>query len=149
VAPPATRDDGVVLFDASAPGDVDALHVQALELGLRRRGLRTLTLGVALDPSRLSRALHALRPRAVVLAGRAAPLDALGRLVFAARRIGGDGVEVYDFRSALPDTGASTVERLGDRPTAARDALVAMLDGVHAPAVQPARAPLRAVASAG
>ena len=36
-----------VVFDASAPCDVDALHAQALELGLRRRGLRTLTLAVA------------------------------------------------------------------------------------------------------
>jgi DNA-binding transcriptional MerR regulator len=69
VAPPATRDDGVLVFDASAPCDMDALHAQALELCLRRRGLRTLTLTVALDSSRLSRALHALEPRAVVLTG--------------------------------------------------------------------------------
>ena len=50
VAPPATREDGVVVFDASAPCDMDALHAQALELCLRRRGLRTLTLTIALDP---------------------------------------------------------------------------------------------------
>src|SRR5438034_1090393 len=152
VAPPATRAEGVVIFDASGPCDVDALHVQALELGLRRRGLRTLTLSVGLDPSRLTRALHAVQPRAVVLTGRGAPLDALGRLVFAARRIGGDTVAVFDFRTALPDTGASTVERLGDRPVAARDALLAILDGPPAPAAAPAeaeRSPLRAVASAG
>ena len=48
-----------------------------------------LTLTMALDPSRLSRALHALEPRAVVLTGRRASLDALGRLVYAARRVGG------------------------------------------------------------
>ena len=41
---------------------------------------------MALDPGRLSRALHALEPRAVVLTGRRASLDALGRLVYAARR---------------------------------------------------------------
>ena len=39
-----------------------------------------------------SRALHALEPRAVVLTGRRASLDALGRLVYAARRMGGDEV---------------------------------------------------------
>ena len=34
-------------FDASAPGELAALHVQALELMLRRAGLRTLTLTAA------------------------------------------------------------------------------------------------------
>ena len=48
-APPATRAEAVVIFDASAACDVDALHAQALELVLRRRGLRTLTLSVGLD----------------------------------------------------------------------------------------------------
>jgi hypothetical protein len=68
-------------------------------------------------------------PSAVVLTGRRASLDALGRLVFAARRQGGDGVAVFDFRGALPDTGATTVTRLGPRATAACDALVEHLDG--------------------
>ena len=139
LAPPAVREDGVVVFDASAACDLDALHAQALELVLRRRGLRTLTLAVGLDPSRLARALHALQPRAVVLTGRGAPLDALGRLVFAARRVGGDRVTVFDFRGALPETGASTVERLGDRPLVARERLVAHLEG--RPAAAPAPAP--------
>jgi DNA-binding transcriptional MerR regulator len=133
VAPPATRREGVLVFDSSAPCDLDALHAQALELCLRRRGLRTLTLTVALDPARLTRALHALAPRAVVLTGRRASLDGLGRLVYAARRLGGDTVTVYDFRGALPTTGASTVPRLGDAPTAACEQIVEGLD-------EPARA---------
>ena len=58
-APPATRPEAVVVFDASAACAVDALHAQALELVLRRRGLRTLTLSVGLDASRLARALTA------------------------------------------------------------------------------------------
>ena len=41
---------------------------------------------------------------AVVLTGRRASLDALGRLVYAARR-GEQPVEVFDYRGALPDTG--------------------------------------------
>jgi DNA-binding transcriptional MerR regulator len=129
VAPPATREEGALVFDASAPCDLDSLHAQALELFLRRRGLRTLTLTVALDPSRLTRALHALAPRAVVLTGRRASLDALGRLVYAARRIGGDAVAVYDFRGALPSTGATTVPHLGDAPLAACEQLLGALDG--------------------
>ena len=36
VAPPATREEGVLVFDASAPCDMDSLHAQALELCLRR-----------------------------------------------------------------------------------------------------------------
>ncbi len=38
VAPGATRTEGVLIFDASAPCDIDALHAQALELCLRRAG---------------------------------------------------------------------------------------------------------------
>jgi DNA-binding transcriptional MerR regulator len=142
VAPPASRPDGVLIFDASAPCDLDALHAQALELCLRRGGLRTLTLSASLDPGRVGHALHALNPRAVVLTGRRASLDALGRLVYAARRVGGEGVAILDFRGALPSTGASTVPRLGDAPLAARERLLDLLDDRRRHAAPPA---LRAV----
>ena len=126
LAPPSSRGEGVLVFDASHAYDIDSLHVQALELMLRRGGLRTLTLDVALDPSRLSRALRALEPVAVVLAGRRTTLDVLGRLVYAVRN-GGRTVEILDYRGALPDTGHSTVKRLGDKPLAARDTLLDLL----------------------
>jgi MerR family transcriptional regulator, light-induced transcriptional regulator len=127
VAPPAHRDAGVLIFDAAGPFDVDTLHVQALELALRRAGVRTLALPVALDGGRLGRAMRALDPAAVVLAGRPAELDVFGRLVYAARA-GERNVEVFDFRGALPDTGASTVCRLGESSVAARQALVEVLE---------------------
>jgi DNA-binding transcriptional MerR regulator len=152
VAPPAHRPDGVLMFDASQLFDVDALHAQALELALRRGGLRTLTLSVELDPARLARALRALGPRVVVLTGRRASMDTLGRLVFAARR-GDKPVEVFDYRGALPDTGASTVARLGDSPLAARDLVLDALAAAERPATEraaaavPQRTP-RAVTSA-
>ena len=133
VAPPAHRADGVLIFDASGMLDVDALHVQALELSLRRSGVRTLTLSVELDTDRVSRALRALMPTAVVLAGRRATMDTLGRLVYAARRHA-PGVDVVDFRGALPDSGASTVTRLGNAPLAARDVLLDRMAGLPAPA---------------
>jgi MerR family transcriptional regulator, light-induced transcriptional regulator len=142
-APAATREEGILIFDASRPIDMDSLHAQALELVLRRGGLRTLTLTTELDPDRVTRALHALDPRAVILTGRRASLDTLGRLVFAARRASGDSVAVLDFRGALPETGASTVPRLDPRAAAAADELLARLDG--APAL-PRPAGLRAVA---
>jgi DNA-binding transcriptional MerR regulator len=133
VAPPATREQGILLFDASAPCDLPALHVQALELMLRRAGLRTLTLTTGIEPTRLGRALRALSPDALVLGGGRASLDAVGRLVYAVRSAH-EGIEVFDFGGALPDTGASTVRRLGDGPLAARDAL---LEHVTAPAAAP------------
>lgn len=115
VAPSATREQGVLMFDASRPTDMDSLHLQALELFLRRAGLRALTLPVTLEPARMARALRALTPSAVVLSGRRASLDALGRLVYTARQAG-VATQVYDYRGALPDSGASTVQRLGPSP---------------------------------
>src|SRR5581483_3174552 len=66
LSPPATRNEGVLIFDASAPLDIDAIHAQALELILRRAGLRTLLLSPNTEVVRLGRALRALEPRAVV-----------------------------------------------------------------------------------
>ncbi|HKG38261.1 MAG TPA: MerR family transcriptional regulator [Conexibacter sp.] len=126
VAAPATRSEGILISDATAPGDIAALQVQALELLLRRAGLRTLTLTAATEPARLGRALRALQPDALVLGGTRASLDAIGRLVYAVRSAR-EGIDVLAFGGALPDTGASTVLRLGDEPLAARDALLERL----------------------
>jgi DNA-binding transcriptional MerR regulator len=139
VAPPAHRPEGVLIFDASTAGDLDALHAQALELALRRGGLRVLTLTAATDPNRLTHALHALGPRVVILTGRRASLDTLGRIVFAARRNGGETVSVMDFRGALPETGAATIARLGDQPFAARERVLAHIENPTA-VVAPLRA---------
>ena len=127
LAPPSTRPEGVLVFDGSMTFDIDALHAQALELLLRRGGVRTLALSPAIDTSRLTRALRVLEPRAVVLTGRRASLDAIGRLVYAVRGAT-DNVAVFDYRGAVPDSGASTVARLGDRPLKARDVIVCDLD---------------------
>jgi DNA-binding transcriptional MerR regulator len=140
VAPPAHRPDGVMVFDATGQFDVDSLHTQALELALRRGGLRTLALSVDLDPSRLGRALRALEPAAVVLTGSRATMDTFGRLVYASRS-GERNVEVFDYRGALPDTGASTVRRLGDTPLAARDLLLDYIAERDTPQARVSRMP--------
>src|ERR1700759_1613019 len=127
LAPPASRRDGVMIFDASSPCDLDAVHAQALEVVLRRAGLRTLALTPSIELTRLGRALRALSPSAVILTGRRVSLDSIGRLVYAVRSIVRE-VVVFDYRSAVPDTGASTVFRLGDSPVGARDAPPARLD---------------------
>jgi MerR family transcriptional regulator, light-induced transcriptional regulator len=118
VAPPSTREEGVLIFDASRPVDMDGLHVQALELFVRRAGLRVLALPVDLDSTRVGSALRALRPQAMVLAGRGSSLEAIGRVVYATRQSGGE-LQVLDYRDALPDTGASTVARIGPGPAEA------------------------------
>lgn len=128
VAPPASREEGALIFDASRPAGLDALHVQALELFLRRGGLRVLTLPVELDVDRVGAALRALRPGAIVLAGSGSP-DSLGELVRASRQAE-PGVDVFDYRSALPETGASTVKRIGPGPIAAAEQLRERLTGV-------------------
>ena len=140
------------MFDASAPCDLDAVYAQALEVVLRRAGLRTLALTPAIEPARLGRALRALDPAAVVLTGQRVSLDAIGRLVYAVRATVREAV-VFDFRGAVPDTGASTVFRLGERRSAAEDALLARLERTRRGAGRAAerrpsrRSPPRAVRS--
>jgi DNA-binding transcriptional MerR regulator len=131
LSPPASKQEGVLVFDTSAMCDLDALYAQALEVILRRSGLRTLSLTPSIDRSRLVHALRALDPRAVVLTGRCGSLDTIGRLVYAVRSIVSDA-QVLDFRGAVPDTGASAIRRLGQEPTAARDALLELLSGRRA-----------------
>jgi MerR family transcriptional regulator, light-induced transcriptional regulator len=127
VAPPATREDGVLVFDASAPCDMDSLHAQTLELCLRRAGLRTLLLTAEIDASRLAHVLQALSPRLVVLTGRRAWLDALARIAYQTRGAV-DLVEVLDFRAALGDGEYTAVTRLGMSAVGARDLLLARLN---------------------
>ncbi len=149
VAPAPTREQGVLVFDASQAVSVDALHIQALELFLRRSGIRVLTLPVGLQGGRIANAVAALRPDAVVLGGAGTSLDALSRLVYAVRQSARE-VEVMNFRGALPHSGASTVKQLGDEPEAATAALHEQLSlRRHAGCAQrsPARSP--AAANAG
>ncbi len=54
-------------------------------------------------------------------------LDSIGRLVYAVRGVVQE-VAVFDYRGAVPDTGASTVCRLGESPAQARDRLLERLE---------------------
>jgi DNA-binding transcriptional MerR regulator len=140
LSPPASRAEGVLIFDASVPCDLDSVHAQALELILRRAGVRTLMLTPAIELARLGRAMRALDPNAVVLTGRRVSLDSIGRLVYAVRNMAQE-VVVFDYRGAVPDTGASTVCRLGETPIHARDTLLTRLDAGNAPRAEPAVTP--------
>ena len=126
LTPAPTRAEGILVVDGTDPVDIDALHAQSLELILRRAGFRTMWLSPAIEPSRLRRALRVLEPSAIVVTATRPSLDAIGRLIYAVRGTASD-VAVFDYRGAVPDGGASTVYRLGERPLAARDGLVARL----------------------
>jgi DNA-binding transcriptional MerR regulator len=141
LAPAASRREGVLIFDASTVGDLDTLYAQALEVMLRRAGMRTLLLAPAIDDGRLSRALRALNPDAIVLAGRSIASETIGRIIHAVRSVT-PTVHVLDFRTAVPDTGLSTIQRLGGEPTTARDAILELVTGGPAAAAdEPLRPP--------
>ncbi len=146
LAPPASRREAILIFDSSATCELDALHAQALELVLRRAGFRVLTLTPAVEPSRLGRALRALTPSAMVLTGRGISLDAVGRLVYSVRRVMQE-TAVFDYRGAIPDTGASTIRRLGRSPMTARQGLVSWVEAADGTGAQQAGADTRHAAA--
>ena len=78
LTPPAARSEGVLLLDSGSPLGLEAVYVQALELFLRRAGLRVLLLSADLAESRFANAMRALKPVAVVLCGAGARLDVVG-----------------------------------------------------------------------
>ncbi|MGN6867287.1 MAG: hypothetical protein ACTHMY_02670 [Solirubrobacteraceae bacterium] len=112
----------------------------AIVYGERRSTYREF----AAEATRLARALPALDPRVVVLAGRSISLDALGRLVYSVRSVAQQAV-IFDYRGAVPDTGASTVRRLGQTPLAARDLLIAALEANHVRRAPSASVPVSAI----
>ncbi len=127
VAPPASRPQGVLLFDSSKRLDLEALHVQAVELGLRRAGFRTLLLAFDLPPERVVRAIRALDPTAFVFCGGEATLDVVGRLVYTVRQVG-SAAPVFEYREAMPVTGDHGIPSLGSSPVEAVERLKAYAD---------------------
>jgi DNA-binding transcriptional MerR regulator len=127
VVPPASRPQGVLMFDSSRRLDLDSLHVQALELGLRRAGFRTLLLAFDLPPERVVRPVRALDPTAFVFCGGEATLDIVGRLVYTVRQVG-SAAPVFEYREAMPVTGDHGIPSLGSTPVEAVERLKAYVD---------------------
>jgi MerR family transcriptional regulator, light-induced transcriptional regulator len=127
VAPPPSRPQGVLLFDSSPRLDIDSLHVQALELGLRRAGFRTLLLAFDLPPERVVRAMRALDPTAFAFCGAAATLDVVGRLVYTVRQVG-SAAPVFEYREAMPVSGDHGIPSLGTTPGEAVERLKGYVD---------------------
>jgi MerR family transcriptional regulator, light-induced transcriptional regulator len=127
VVAPATRAQGVLLFDSSERLDHESLHVQALELGLRRAGFKTLLLSFDLPPERIVRAMRSLEPTAYVFCGGEATLEVVGRLVYTVRQVG-SAAPVFEYRESMPVTGEHSIPSLGAKPTEAADRLKAYVD---------------------
>jgi DNA-binding transcriptional MerR regulator len=128
LAPPATRDEGVLLFDASTALGGDSLHVQGLELALRRGGFRVLLLSVALAQERVNRAMRALDPAVLVLCGSGATLDSVGRLVYSVRQTGSQA-PLHEYRGAMPVSGGHNVPSIGNSPTEAVRRVRGLVEG--------------------
>ncbi len=127
VAPPPSRPQGVLLFDASPRLDIDSLHVQALDLSLRRAGFRTLVLSFDMQPERVVRAIRALDPTAFVFCGGEATLDVVGRLVYAVRQVG-SVAPVFEYRETMPASGDHGIPSLGSAPAEAVERLKGYVD---------------------
>ena len=123
----ASRPQGVLLFDSSPRLDLESLHVQALELGLRRAGFRTLLLAFDLPPERVVRAIRALDPTAFVFCGGDATLEVVGRLVYTVRQVG-SAAPVFEYREAMPVTGEHGIPSLGSGPIEAVERLKGYVD---------------------
>lgn len=90
LASTASRPAGVLLLDSSRGAEAEAVHVQALDLALRRAGFRVLTLSNELGDERLARALGALDPTAIVVCGPGADTASAVKLVRKVREAGFD-----------------------------------------------------------
>ncbi len=123
LAPGATRPEGVLLLDSGSPLGVEAIQVQALELFLRRAGLRVLLLSAGLAEGRFRSALRALEPEAVVLCGSDARLDVLGESLRALRVE--SPAQLYGYRAARLVSGRDGLPALGDEPARATETLLA------------------------
>jgi MerR family transcriptional regulator, light-induced transcriptional regulator len=127
LAPAASRPEGVLLLDSGSRLGVEAVYVQALELSLRRAGLRVLVLSAELAERRFQSALRALQPVAVVICGDEAQLDVLAGPLRRIRRQAGSATRLYGYRAARLVAGREGVPSLGSEPA---DATSILLDQI-------------------
>ena len=126
LAPPSARSEGVLLLDSGSPLGLEAVYVQALELFLKRAGLRVLLLSADLAEKRFMNAMRALHPVAVILCGAGARLDVFGS---ALRKVisGAAMAQLFGYRTARLVEGRRGVPVLGTSPAEATDTLVSRL----------------------
>jgi MerR family transcriptional regulator, light-induced transcriptional regulator len=141
VVPPSSRSRGVMLFDSSERLDHESLHVQGLELTIRRAGFKSLLLSFDLPPERVARAMRAVDPIAFVVCGGEATLEVLGRLVYTVRQVG-SAAPVFEYRESMPVTGDHSIPSLGVSPIEAAERLKQYVDSGRLESSTPAAQPL-------
>jgi MerR family transcriptional regulator, light-induced transcriptional regulator len=134
MTPPPSRPGAILVGDATGGDlDADAPFVRALELFVGRTGIRLASIPVA-NHTGVADLLEALRPGAVLIAGRQASDDAVARFAYAFRSAGGS-LPLALFRrgdAEIPRTNA--IHQLPVSPSEATAQALALLDGEAAPA---------------
>lgn len=132
LTPQATRPGVVLVGDATRDDlDVDAPAVRAFELFVARTGVRVATLPVR-NRSGVADLVAAMRPGAVVVAGRHADDDQVARWAYAVRSAAGALPISLFLRGEQSSQGATPV--LSAAPAEATAQALALLDGHSAPA---------------
>lgn len=114
LASTASRPAGILLLDSSSGLEPEEVHTQALDLALRRAGFRVLVLSNELGDDRLSRALTALDPTAIILCGPGADTPSAVRIVRKIRDLG-FVAPLYGFRAS--GLVGAAVPSAGERPS--------------------------------
>lgn len=125
LTPPASRPQGILVLDSGPALSPESVHAQALELCLRRAGLRVLLLSADLAERRFGAALRALDPVAIVLCGAQGRLDVAGEPLRRALRGGATAALAY--RGARLVAGSEGMTELGTRPSDATRRLIGTL----------------------
>ena len=123
LAPVAWRDQGVLILEAEPGPNLDSVHAQALELSLRRAGLRVLVLSSETAGERIGAATAALTPGAVVVSGAGGDEELRAVALRGVLRSPGSG-RLYAYRA--PEAGRNA-EPLEPSPALAAAALLADL----------------------
>jgi MerR family transcriptional regulator, light-induced transcriptional regulator len=123
LAPVAWREEGVLILEAQPGPNLDSVHAQALELALRRAGLRVLSLSSAGAGERIGAATAALAPRAIVVSGGGGDEELRAVALRGVLRAPGAG-RLFAYRA--PDAGRNA-ESLEPSPVEAAGTLLARL----------------------
>jgi len=121
LAPAAWRPEGVLVLEGDPGPNLDSVHTQALELALRRVGLRVLVLSSELVSERIGPATAALRPGALVISGASPNADLRRVALESLIRAPGSG-RLYAYR--VDPRAARDVAELVSSPVSAAAALL-------------------------
>jgi len=140
MTPPPVLPGTVLIGDATEDDmDADAPTVRALELLLGRTGVRVASIPVGAH-SGVADLINAMRPGAVVIAGRSATDEEIARFAYAVRSAAGSlPLALFQRGVEQPGSRTSTVLTLPDSPAEATAQALAMLDRRAEPTTLPVR----------